>query len=173
MKVQSSNHFLRSHRCQQRLGVQTQALRLGRGQSESVCFTFHPMPLWCWSNSHGVYVRIRRQCLWDTSTIWTCTVQGMMGVTLSPSEHPKPMSPNLVTLKEETSTFIWLRSSWGHRPKGRTITTISGKDLEMCCWSLLQPVLNLIAQSLCCFLAWLDFMKLKYTQTKVAVGFSF
>ena len=118
MKVQSSNHFLRSHRCQQRLGVQTQALRLGRGQSESVCFTFHPMPLWCWSNSHGVYVRIRRQCLWDTSTIWTCTVQGMMGVTLSPSVHPKPMSPNLVTLKEkETSTFIWLEVLLGPSPQ--------------------------------------------------------
>ena len=88
------------------------------GWSESVRFTLHPMPLWCWSNSHGVNVRISRQCLWDISTISTCTVQGMMGVTLWPSEHPKPMSLNLVTLKEkETSTFIWLGVLLGPVPQ--------------------------------------------------------
>ena len=41
-------------------------------------------------------------------------------------------------------------SSWGQHPKGSTITTISGEDLEMCCWSLLQPTPNVIAQSSCC-----------------------
>ena len=29
-------------------------------------------------------------------------MQGMMGVTLSPSERPKPMSLNLMTLKEKS-----------------------------------------------------------------------
>ena len=114
MKVQSSNHFL--------MPIETQASNPdprggGGGWSESVRFTLHPMPLRCWSNSHGVNVRIRRQCLWDISTIWTCTVQGMMGVTLSSSEHPKPMSLNLVTLKEETSTFIRLGVLLGPVPQ--------------------------------------------------------
>ena len=63
-------------------------------------------------------------------------------------------------------------SSWGQCPEESTITTIRGKDLEMCCWSLLQPGLNLIAQLSCCLLPWLDFMKL-HTDKNGLLSFSF
>ena len=104
-------------------------------ESWSVCFTLHWMTFWCWSSSHGVNVRLRIQCLWDTGTIWAHSVQGMMGVTLSPSERPKMMSLNLVTLKEKDPRHLHLPQC----PKESTIATISGKDLDMWYWPLLQP----------------------------------
>ena len=102
-----------------------------------VCMLYPPSDaLLVWSSSHGFNVRIRRQCLWDSSTIWAQTVQRMLGVTVSTYKYPKTMC--LVTLKEK-SPDGYLPLSVAPLGTNAPKKDHNHSDIEMWYWPLLQP----------------------------------
>lgn len=67
----------------------------------------YPMPLWCWGSSHGVNMRIRGQCLWDTSTDLSAHCESHPECQ-SPQECSEPISLNPLTLKEKEPRLLAL-----------------------------------------------------------------
>ena len=146
-----------------------------RPSTATVCM-LHPAPdapLVLAHFSSGVNTRTWSQACETLAQIWAHTVQVMLGVILSLSECPNPMSLPLVTLKEKEHGHLCLapvgpappvvlqpvpqRKHHNHylseRPRNVVLTIITS-------------ALNLIAWLSCCFSPWLDFMKLKYTEKR-------
>ena len=67
----------------------------------------HLMSLWYWYSSHGVNMRIRRQCLRDTSTDLSTHCKSHAECQ-SPQECPEPISLNPLTLKEKEPRHLAL-----------------------------------------------------------------
>ena len=84
------------------------------------------------------------------------------------------MSLNLVTLKEkEPSIFIWLWFLLGSAPQRKHHNHHLRGRLRNVLLIIITTNAEFNNSVVMLFLAWLDFMKLKYTQTKVAIDFSF
>lgn len=161
MTAQCSHSCLRSHRYYYRPRAQTRALG---GQSLRVCVLNPPpdAPV-VWVVFSWVNVRIRNQCLWDTSTgLSTPSVShaGCYTVTIGTSQTNESGSSDLWKRRNPAPSF-GRSSPWSQCPKESTIPTISGK-IRNVVWTIVTTKVQ-IDHWIMLFLRWLDFMKLKYT----------
>ena len=136
--------------------------------SWSVCFTLHRMTFWCWNSSHGVNVRIRIQCLWDTGTIWDTWCKAWWVSHCHPQNVPNCWVWIWWLWKRRTlGTFIWQWLLLEPVPQRKHHSHHFRERLRYVVLTIITTMQNLIAQLSWCFLPWLDFMKLEYTQTNV------